>query len=140
MSAIAVAELRYGADKSARPKANHELLDAFLADVPAVDFSLRAASEYGRLRAALERAGTPIGPNDMLIAAQALALGAVVVTDNDSEFRRVPGLRGGELARRALSYDRAGALTAARPEAARGRLRPAGPRATAAPARPGRAE
>lgn len=93
VSAIAVAELRYGADKSARPRANHELLDAFLADVPAVDFNLRAASEYGRLRAALERAGTPIGPNDMLIAAQALAIGAVVVTDNDSEFKRVGGLQ-----------------------------------------------
>ena len=92
VSTVSVAELRYGADKSDRPEANHQLLDTFLADVPALDFDLRAAAEYGQLRAALERSGTPIGPNDMLISAQALALRLVLVTDNESEFRRVEGL------------------------------------------------
>ena len=92
VSVIAVVELRYGADKSARPAANHRLLDLFLADVPTLEFDLRAASEYGKLRATLERAGAPIGPNDMLIAAQALARDVVIVTDNVSELSRIDGL------------------------------------------------
>jgi tRNA(fMet)-specific endonuclease VapC len=92
ISSVAVAELRYGADKSGRPAENHARLDAFLADVATIDFDLRAAAAYGRLRARLEAAGTPIGPNDMLIAAQALAEGLVLVSDNVSEFGRVPGL------------------------------------------------
>ncbi len=92
VSVIAVAELRYGADKSARPAANLRLLDLFLADVPTLEFDLLAASEYGTLRATLERAGAPIGPNDMLIAAQALARDVVIVTDNVSELSRIDGL------------------------------------------------
>ena len=92
VSAIAVAEMRYGADKSARPEANHRALDLFLADVPVLDFDQEAATAYGDLRVSLERAGTPIGPNDMLIGAQALAAKAVLVSDNVSEFARVPGL------------------------------------------------
>jgi tRNA(fMet)-specific endonuclease VapC len=93
LSAVVVAELRYGADRSARPKANHARIDVLVAEIPFLDFDLDAASAYGRLRARLETSGTSIGPNDMLIAAQALARGLVVVTDNVSEFRRVRGLR-----------------------------------------------
>jgi tRNA(fMet)-specific endonuclease VapC len=93
ISSVAVAELRYGADKSGRQAENLARLDAFLADVPTVDFDLRAAAAYGRLRALLEAAGTPIGPNDMLIAAQALAEGLVLVSSDVSEFRRVPDLQ-----------------------------------------------
>ena len=92
VSAIAVAELRYGADKSARPDANHRRLDRFFAEVATLDFDHAAGSAYGRLRTSLERVGTPIGPNDMLIAAQALARDLVMVTDNVSEFERVEGL------------------------------------------------
>jgi tRNA(fMet)-specific endonuclease VapC len=92
ISSVAVAELRYGADTSSRQNENHARLDAFLADVPTVDFDLRAAAAYGRLRSRLEAAGTPIGPNDMLIAAQALAEGLVLVSSDVSEFRRVQGL------------------------------------------------
>lgn len=87
-----VAELRYGADRSARPKANHARLEVLVTEIPALEFDHEAASAYGRLRARLEAAGTPIGPNDMLIAAQALSRGMVVITDNVGEFRRVKGL------------------------------------------------
>lgn len=93
LSAVVVAELRYGADRSARPKANHVRIDVLMAEIPSLDFDVDAASAYGRLRARLEASGTPIGPNNMLIAAQALSRGLVVVTDNVDEFRRVKGLK-----------------------------------------------
>jgi tRNA(fMet)-specific endonuclease VapC len=93
LSSIVVAELRYGADRSARPRLNHARIDVLVAEIPNLDFDLAAAAAYGRLRARLEKAGTPIGPNDSLIAAQALARRLVVVTDNLGEFTRVKGLK-----------------------------------------------
>lgn len=93
LSSVVVAELRYGADRSAHPKANHSRLDALVEEIECVDFDLQAAAAYGRLRAQLEAAGKPIGPNDMLIAAHALSLRLVLVTDNVDEFGRVKGLR-----------------------------------------------
>ena len=93
LSAVVVAELRHGADRSARPKANHGRIDVLVGEIPFLDFDLEAAFAYGRLRSRLEASGTPIGPNDMLIAAQALARGLVVVTDNVGEFGRVRGLK-----------------------------------------------
>ncbi|MBW3670589.1 MAG: type II toxin-antitoxin system VapC family toxin [Acidobacteria bacterium] len=93
ISAVAVAELRYGADKSARSEENHRRLDLLLEDLASLDFDLRAAAEYGSIRSELERTGTLIGPNDMLIAAQARALDVVLVTDNVNEFERVDRLR-----------------------------------------------
>jgi tRNA(fMet)-specific endonuclease VapC len=68
-------------------------VDILVAEIPALEFDLEAAAFYGRLRARLESKGTPIGPNDTLIAAQALARSLVVVTDNVGEFGRVKGLR-----------------------------------------------
>jgi tRNA(fMet)-specific endonuclease VapC len=91
--AIVSFELEYGFAKSARPEANRRLLATLLArgfDQPA--FDLEDAAEAGRIRAALERLGTPIGPYDYLIAAQARRRGAVMVTLNRREFDRVPGL------------------------------------------------
>ncbi|MGH9320544.1 MAG: type II toxin-antitoxin system tRNA(fMet)-specific endonuclease VapC [Vicinamibacteria bacterium] len=93
LSSIVIAELRYGADKSAKPRRNHELLDVLINEIPARDFDPAAASIYGRVRATLERKGRPIGPNDMLIAAHALSLGLILVSDNQSEFRRVKDLK-----------------------------------------------
>ena len=93
LSSIVVAELRYGADKSAKAKRNHELLNVLTEEIPCRDFDDAAATRYGKLRAFLERRGAPIGPNDMLIAAHALSLGVVLVTDNVSEFDRVEGLK-----------------------------------------------
>ncbi len=93
ISTIAVAELRYGADKSARRQENHDSIDRFLTDVPTLGFDNEAARAYGALRARLERSGSPIGPNDMLIAAQALANDLVLVTANLDELQRVEGLQ-----------------------------------------------
>jgi tRNA(fMet)-specific endonuclease VapC len=71
---------------------NHAAPDAFLVPLAIVDFDPSAADCYGRIRADLERQGTPIGPLDTLIAAHALSLGLPLVTNNTAEFRRVPGL------------------------------------------------
>ncbi len=92
LSSIVVAELRYGADKSAKANRNHQLLNVLTDEIPARDFDRAAASTYGKVRAALEKKGQLIGPNDMLIAAHALSLGLVLVTDNVKEFKRVKGL------------------------------------------------
>lgn len=92
ISSVTVAELRYGAEKSARPQQNHAALDAFLAPLVIADFDAVAADHYGRIRAELERQGTPIGPLDTMIAAHALALAVTLITGNTSEFSRVPGL------------------------------------------------
>ena len=92
LSTIVVSELSWGAAKSGLPK-NVEALDAFLAAFQVVAYDQSAAFVYGRLRADLERRGTPIGPLDMLIAAHALSLDMTLVTNNEREFRRVPDLR-----------------------------------------------
>lgn len=68
------------------------LVETTLVAVPVRSLEPGTAEIYGRVRATLERAGTPIGSNDLWIAAHALALGATVITDNEREFRRVPHL------------------------------------------------
>ncbi len=93
ISSITLAELRYGADKSSRPGQNHAALDAFVAPLSVAAFDARAADVYGKVRADLERRGTPIGPLDTLIAAHAVCLDIALVTDNASEFSRVAGLK-----------------------------------------------
>ena len=93
ISAVVLAELRYGADKSAKARRNHELLKVFTDEIPCRDFDTAAATAYGKVRVSLEKKGKPIGPNDMLIAAHALSLGLVLVTDNVAEFNRVEGLK-----------------------------------------------
>jgi len=87
------AELKYGAGKS--QARNHALaeLDRFLATFESLPFGDSAADQYGRIRASLDREGTPIGPNDLPIAAIAVANGAILVTNNSREFARVPNLR-----------------------------------------------
>jgi tRNA(fMet)-specific endonuclease VapC len=86
-SIIVAAELRYGADKKrADKKGSPRLssqLEAVLAALEVSPFEAPADATYGLLRTRLEQAGTPIGANDLLIAAQALALGYVIVTDNE---------------------------------------------------------
>lgn len=93
MSAITLAELRYGISRSSsgrRAMANLRILQSRVATVP---FDEAATAEYGELRKQLEGRGTPIGPLDTLIAAHALSLKWVLVTHNTREFRRVPGLK-----------------------------------------------
>lgn len=92
VSAITVAELRFGATKSSRPKQTRESVDAFLKPFEILPFGDEAANEYAEIRLALERAGRPIGERDLLIAATAKARGITVVTHNLREFSRVPGL------------------------------------------------
>ena len=91
-SIIAAAELRFGAAKRGSV-ALTEQVERVLGAMRVEPFDLPSDREYGRLRLQLEQTGQPIGPNDLLIAAHALALGATVVTDNQRKFQRVPGLR-----------------------------------------------
>ena len=93
ISSITLSELEYGVSKSSRPAENKLALAEFLAPIEVVPYDDMAALEYGPLRAHLERQGTPIGSLDMLIAAHALALKCILVTNNEDEFRRVPHLR-----------------------------------------------
>ena len=93
LSAVTAAELRFGASKSATPVRNHRVLDVFLSGINVIAFESEAASAYGKIRTHLERCGRPIGPMDTLIAAHALSLGAILVSNNIREFERVPRLR-----------------------------------------------
>ena len=90
-SIIAAAELRYGAAKRGSPRLTQQL-DAVLEVLDVLPFETPAHGAYAGIRTRLERTGKPIGGNDLLIAAQAVALGYTVVTDNESEFARVDGL------------------------------------------------
>ena len=93
VSVITEAELRTGAAKSSTPEKTSHLLENFLRPLTVVEFTSADATTYARLRAKLERAGTPIGPLDTLIAAQAVSRKLVLVTNNQREFGRVPSLR-----------------------------------------------
>lgn len=91
VSSVVIHELRYGASKSAREAENHARIDALRFEV--VLFDAEDARQAGEIRAALERAGTPMGGYDLLIAGQALARDLVLVTHNVRGFERVTGLR-----------------------------------------------
>ena len=92
MSTITYGELRFGAEKSERRTQSLDILRGFAEIVPVIALTPVVGETYGRLRAELERAGKPIGNNDLWIAAHALALGVVLVTNNTREFKRVSGL------------------------------------------------
>lgn len=92
ISSITLAELEFGAAKSSRSEQARLALIEFLLPLEIVDFDASAAGVYGLVRAALEKKGRPIGPLDTLIAAHALDIESVLVTNNTREFRRVPGL------------------------------------------------
>lgn len=93
ISTITLAELEYGIARSQYPHRNRIALLEFLSPFAILDFDQRACAEYGRIRASLEMRGRPIGPMDLLLAAQAAAGNLVLVTNNEKEFRRVEGLR-----------------------------------------------
>ena len=88
VSIIVAAELRFGAEKKGSPRLR-ERVDTVLRFLAIIPFAPPADTAYGRLRAQLEKAGTPIGNNDLLIAAHAIALGYTVVTNNQREFARI---------------------------------------------------
>jgi tRNA(fMet)-specific endonuclease VapC len=91
-SIIVAAELRYGAAKKGSPRLSSQL-KVVLGALEVLPFETPADAAYGLLRTQLEQAGRPIGGNDLLIAAQALALGYTIITDNEKEFAHVEDLR-----------------------------------------------
>jgi tRNA(fMet)-specific endonuclease VapC len=90
-SIIVAAELRYGATRKASPRLTKQV-EAVLGALDILPFEAPADAAYGMIRARLEKAGRPIGGNDLLIAAQAVALGYTLVTGNEKEFARIEGL------------------------------------------------
>jgi tRNA(fMet)-specific endonuclease VapC len=93
VSSVTLGELHCGIEKSQRRDANRRALQRVLRALNIVVFDAQAAEAYGSVRATLERAGTPVGPLDTLIAAHALGLGVTLVTSNVREFARIRGLR-----------------------------------------------
>ncbi len=92
ISSITYAELVHGVEKSASVERNRVALSLLLSNIEIKDFDVKAADEYGKIRADLEKKGTPIGPLDMMIAGHAKSLGLAVVTNNVKEFSRVNGI------------------------------------------------
>ena len=93
ISSITYAELVHGVEKSAAVEKNRLALFMLLANIEILDFGVDAADCYGKIRADLEKKGTPIGPLDMMIAGHAQSLGYTVVTNNVKEFSRVSDLK-----------------------------------------------
>lgn len=93
VSAITYAELTYGVEKSMAVEKNRLALALLFSNIEVLDFNTKAAIHYGKIRAYLEKQGTPIGSLDMMIAAHAMSLGYTVVTNNIKEFERVPDLK-----------------------------------------------
>jgi tRNA(fMet)-specific endonuclease VapC len=93
LSTVTLAELQYGVAKSTFPERNQEALATFTLPLEILPFDAPAAVAYGAIRATLERQGTPIGAMDLLIAAHAVSLGVILVTNNPREFRRVSDLQ-----------------------------------------------
>ena len=92
VSAVTYAELMHGVEKSMAVEKNRIALSLFLSPITILGFSVSAAEEYGKIRAELERNGTPIGPMDLLIAGHARSERLILVTNNTREFLRVKGL------------------------------------------------
>ena len=90
-SIVVAAELRFGAEKRGSRRLSTQL-ETILSAIEILPMEEPTDRQYAKLRCHLEKAGTPIGPNDMLIAAHALSLGLTLVTANQNEFHRVPGL------------------------------------------------
>ena len=93
ISSITYAELCYGVVNSAHIERNRRELEAFRLDLKILPFGEEAGAHYAEIRRTLRQRGTPIGANDLLLAAHARSLGATLVTNNRSEFDRVPELR-----------------------------------------------
>jgi len=92
ISSITLGELVYGAEKSTEPERNLADIERMIARLEVKPFDPQAAIHFGQIRAALAKIGKPIGPYDAMIAGHARALGLVLVTNNEDEFQRVPGL------------------------------------------------
>ena len=93
ISSITLSKLLFGVSKSSKPEQNQIALTQFVAPLEILHYDAAAAYFYGHLRADLEKKGTPIGSLYMLIAAHALSVPCTLITNNEKEFRRVPGLK-----------------------------------------------
>ena len=93
ISSVTYAELVHGVEKSSAVEKNRLALSMLLANMEILDFDVDAADCYGKIRAGLEKKGTPIGPLDMMIAGHAQSLGYTVVTNSVKEFSRVAALK-----------------------------------------------
>ena len=93
ISSITLAELRFGVEKSQQIQNNRQALEEFILPLEIADFDEKAAVIYGAVRAALEKAGTPVGSMDMLIGAHALSLDLTLVTNNVREFKQIKNLK-----------------------------------------------
>jgi tRNA(fMet)-specific endonuclease VapC len=93
ISSITAAELQFGVNKSQHVEQNRQALNQLLIPLEIFDFDYNAAIEYGRIRNDLEKSGIPIGPLDTLIAAHALSLNVILVSNNIKEFKRVKNLK-----------------------------------------------
>ena len=92
MSAITYGELYYGASKSNQRARALTLIEELVQDIPVEDLNSMAAKAYGEIRASLEKQGRLIGNNDLWIGAHAMALDVTLATNNEREFKRIPGL------------------------------------------------
>ena len=92
ISTITLAELIYGAEKSKQVETNLNAVEDFISHLEVLPYDVNAAQHYGHIKAFLERAGKPIGVNDIHIAAHARSHGLTLVTNNLAEFKRVPNL------------------------------------------------
>lgn len=93
ISAITLSELEYGVEKSSHQEQNKLALAEFLAPLTILPYDDNVASTYGKIRTFLEKEGIAIGPLDMLIGAHALTVKVTLVTNNNREFERIPGLK-----------------------------------------------
>ncbi len=93
MSTITYGELQFGAQKSHYPHKTMKVLEELISLIPPLPMPIETGKIYGEIRSKLEKQGMPIGNNDLWIAAHALAIGVVLVTNNDKEFRRIPHLK-----------------------------------------------
>ena len=93
VSSITYAELIFGIEKSTKVAHNLKIVEDFISRLEVLDYGMKAGSHYGEIRSILEKQGTPIGPNDLHIAAHARSEGLILVSNNEKEFNRVAGLR-----------------------------------------------
>ena len=93
LSSVSVYELLFGIEKNQSAKRNKKALENFIAPLEIIDFTQEDAKYAARIRAAMQKAGTPIGPYDLQIAGIALNHGLALVTNNTKEFARIPALK-----------------------------------------------
>ena len=93
ISSVTYAELLYGVARSSSKRINRPIVDDFVRHLDVIDWDTGAAEQYGQIRADLEARGEPVGAMDMMIAAHAKSIKAVLVTNNQKHFARIKGLK-----------------------------------------------